>query len=227
MSEMQSRVRATLPTLPIPLYRLGDFVLAGAFVLLTAARVLATVEAAGDSHNLEALHHASTGVFTAICALLFLWRGPARGRSTSIIPKVVAVVGTWSIVPLLWQPIIHEANWVLLVSSLGILASNGFIIWAVLTLRRNLSIFPEARELVRHGPYGLIRHPLYAAHILTYALVLLPRFAPLAIAFAVLGIAGEVWRARNEEAVLGAAFPAYVEYAAATPRFIPRLTSQT
>ena len=226
MSEMQSRARATLPALRVPLYRLGDFALSVFFTLVAVARFTAAAGSAGDGDRLEALHHASTGLFMGICALLFLWRGPARGRSASIMPKVVAVVGTWSIVPLLWQPIIHEANWVLLLSSIGILAANGFIIWAVLTLRRNLSIFPEARDLVRHGPYGVVRHPLYAAHMLTYALVLLPRFAPLAILFTVLGIAGEVWRARNEESVLSAAFPVYEDYASTTPRFVPRLTTR-
>lgn len=226
MSETQSRARSMTPALNIPLYRVGDFVLSLFFTLATVARFSAATGAAGAGDRLEALHHASTGLFMGICALLFLWRGPARGRSTSIIPKVVAVVGTWSIVPLLWQPIIHEATWVLLLSSIGILASNGFIIWAVLTLRRSLSIFPEARDLIRHGPYGIVRHPLYVGHIVPYTLVLLPRFAPLAIAFAILGIAGEVWRARNEEAVLGAAFPAYGEYAAITPRFVPRLPSR-
>jgi protein-S-isoprenylcysteine O-methyltransferase Ste14 len=103
------------------------------------------------------------------------------------------------------------------------IAAYLFVLWALLTLRRNFSILPESRNLVRHGPYALVRHPLYAAYILTYLLVALPRFGPAALALAALGIAGEMWRARNEERVLAASFPEYAAYAAATPRFVPKV----
>ena len=51
----------------------------------------------------------------------------------------------------------------------------------------------------------------------------LPRFGHAALALAVLGIAGEVLRARNEERVLSNAFADYAAYAATTPRFLPRV----
>ena len=226
MSDVRTRPRSAIPGISIPLYRLGDFALSGAFMFFTSVRVIVTADSLADGQQLEALHHAATGVFMAICAFLFLIRGPAKAGARSWVPKAVAVIGTWSIVPLLQQPFTFDSNAVLLVSSLGILAGEVFIIWAVWTLRRSLSIFPEARDLVRHGPYGIVRHPLYSAHMLTYALVLLPRFAPLALLFAFLGIAGELWRARNEEAVLSSAFPVYEAYAETTPRFIPRLTGR-
>lgn len=206
----------------LSLYRLGDFALAFAFAIFTAARVLAVVSSWQHGDHLEALNHASTGIFLAISALLFLWRGPAIARAGSLLPKVVALAGTWTVVPLIWQPIVWHADAVLLFSSVALLLVNLFVIWAVWTLRRSLSIFPEARQLVRRGPYGFVRHPLYAAHMLSYSLILLPRFAPLAILLAAVGIGCELWRARNEESVLRSAFPAYDAYAAATPRFVPR-----
>jgi protein-S-isoprenylcysteine O-methyltransferase Ste14 len=190
--------------------------------MVTAARVLAVGASWRDGQHLEALNHASTGVFMAISALLFLWRGPAIARAGSLLPKIVALIGTWAVVPLIWQPIVWHADVILLASSIGVLLVNLFVIWSVWTLRRSLSIFPEARELVRRGPYGMIRHPLYSAHMASYSLILLPRLAPLAILIAAIGIGCELWRARNEEAVLRSAFPAYDEYAATTPRFVPR-----
>jgi protein-S-isoprenylcysteine O-methyltransferase Ste14 len=140
-----------------------------------------------------------------------------------MLPKLIAIIGTWTVTPLIFQSITWHANAILLVSSIGVLAVNVFVIWSVWTLRRSLSIFPEARELVRRGPYGIVRHPLYAAHISSYLLILLPRLAPLGILLAAIGIGCELCRARNEEAVLRSAFPSYDEYARATPRFVPRL----
>lgn len=205
------------------LHRLGDYALATAFLFFTVVRVTAVTAAWGEGERLEALNHASTAIFMGISAFLFIWRGPAIARSGTFMPKLIAIIGTWAVTPLIFQSITWHANAVLVISSVGVLAVNVFVIWSVWTLRRSLSIFPEARELVRRGPYGIVRHPLYAAHIASYLLILLPRFAPLAILLAAIGIGCEFWRARNEEAVLRSAFPSYDAYARATPRFIPRV----
>lgn len=211
------------PRSRLSLYRLGDIALALAFTFFTAVRFMAVGASWQEGERLEALNHASTAVFMAIAAVLFIWRGPAIARSGTMLPKLIAIIGTWAVTPLIFQPITWHANSVLLISSIGVLAVNVFVIWSVWTLRRSLSIFPEARELIRRGPYGIVRHPLYAGHFASYLLILLPRFALLAILLAAIGIGCELWRARNEEAVLRSAFPAYDEYAAVTPRFIPRL----
>jgi protein-S-isoprenylcysteine O-methyltransferase Ste14 len=101
----------------------------------------------------------------------------------------------------------------------GALAAGGLA-----SLGRSLSPFPEPREdaeLVEHGAYGLVRHPIYGGLLLAatgWSLRRSPRaLVPTALLTA-------LWsaKARREEELLRARFPRYREYAARTPRrFIP------
>jgi protein-S-isoprenylcysteine O-methyltransferase Ste14 len=95
-----------------------------------------------------------------------------------------------------------------LATGLSVLAFTG-IIYALLYLRRNLSLMPEARRLLVGGPYCVIRHPLYAAELLaalayeigyptvTGAAVLAPFFAV------------QLLRSCYEEQLLTEVFPEY------------------
>jgi protein-S-isoprenylcysteine O-methyltransferase Ste14 len=207
--------------------RVGDVALFLAWTgqgTLTATRA---VRFARNGDALGAVHVSSVATILFVSAALFLVSGRSRQGASGVGPKLVALVGTWSIIALAALPMTWRPDWLLTAATAGLTAAYGFVLWALLTLRRNLSIFPEARQLVRHGPYGLVRHPLYAAHIACYVLIAMPRLGVAAVVIAVLGIAGEVMRARNEEQVLGAAFPEYAEYASATPRFVPRPTSRS
>jgi protein-S-isoprenylcysteine O-methyltransferase Ste14 len=192
------------------------------FMGFTAAADLgAAVDHLRDADLLGALHYLAVAVAMNIMAALLLIRRPPVLRGEGTLPKVVALIGSWTapflaIIPLTWDP-----GWLLVGTTVALILAYVFIIWALLTLKRSFSVFPEARQLIRHGPYGLVRHPLYAAYIMTYAAVSLPRLSLLAVLLAAIGIGAEMWRARFEESVLQKAFPEYAAYAAETPRFLP------
>lgn len=92
------------------------------------------------------------------------------------------------------------------------------------TLGRNLTVFPKPRaraELVRHGIYALIRHPLYTALIcLAAGWSLFWRSHPAGAAAVVLAIYLDA-KARREERWLRQQFAEYSDYERRVRRFIP------
>lgn len=205
----------------LPTHRLGDLALFVLLGLAAGAHLLAAFADTRHSEAPSAVHHLVVGVALAINASLFILRGPAIARAEALAPKVIALVGSWMLPPLSLLPITQEATWLLTGSTVAIFLAYAFVIWALLTLRNSFSVFPEARQLVRHGPYRLVRHPLYAAYIVTYLAMLLPRISLVALLVAAVGIGAEVWRARYEERLLGSVFPDYATYSTTTPRFVP------
>ena len=72
-------------------------------------------------------------------------------------------------------------------------------LWGLFYLRGNFSIMVEGRALVTHGPYRLVRHPIYLGEIIT--LLGLIGMSPHTITIVGAGaiILGQLWRAWLEE----------------------------
>jgi protein-S-isoprenylcysteine O-methyltransferase Ste14 len=202
--------------------RLGDYGLSFLLALFAMTQGFAAVRAGQEGDWLGAAHRAAVTLAMGVSAFLPLVRGAPLATGIGWRPKAVAVIGNFAIIPLGAVPVTWRPDWLLTATTVGIVAVYCWVVWALVTLRRGFSVFPEARELTTRGPYGIVRHPLYAAYILVYLLVALPRFGGPALLIAALGIAAEIMRARNEEQVLGAVFPAYDDYAARVPAFVPR-----
>jgi protein-S-isoprenylcysteine O-methyltransferase Ste14 len=213
-----------VPLKELPLARIGDAALFLLWVTQGTVNTVRAVRHAREADWLAAAHVGFVATTIFVFGVLFLLRGRPTQSERKLLPRVVALIGTWSIVPLASLPLTWRPDWLLTTVNFGLIGAYVFVLWGVLTLRRNLSIFPEARQLVRHGPYALVRHPLYLGHITCYLLICLPRLSVLAVALAAVGIVGELARARNEERILSAAFPDYAAYAAVTPRFVPRIS---
>jgi protein-S-isoprenylcysteine O-methyltransferase Ste14 len=94
----------------------------------------------------------------------------------------------------------------------------------VLTLGSSLSPFPApmaSAELVDHGIYRFIRHPIYTGLILAAAGGSIYAVSPVALGLTVALAVVLDLKSRREEAWLSARFPGYVLYAARTKRFVP------
>jgi len=106
------------------------------------------------------------------------------------------------------------------------LVGAGVALAGAMALGRNLTPFPkptESAQLVSHGIYAVIRHPLYTSVIavaLGWAMVW--QSWPALLVAAML-IPFFYAKARHEERWLREMFSEYGEYEKRTPRFLPRV----
>ena len=100
-----------------------------------------------------------------------------------------------------------------------------FSLWAIVTLGRHYDLVLEVHqdhELVRRGPYALVRHPVYTGLALHFAGVCLATGNVLLIAGTLLvSFPAFYLRARAEEALLRERFGAeYEKYAQEVPMLV-------
>jgi protein-S-isoprenylcysteine O-methyltransferase Ste14 len=101
------------------------------------------------------------------------------------------------------------------------LCGSAVSISAMWALRYAMSIEPQARRMIRTGPYRHVRHPIYLGYVLQYGGILL-MYPTRAFAIAImLWLAITVARIRYEERVLASAFPEYQTYRLSTGALFP------
>jgi protein-S-isoprenylcysteine O-methyltransferase Ste14 len=171
----------------------------------------------------------SPALYTAFCSIpvaIYLTRPRPKSRDGRLIARFAAFGGTTMQLfvgafvgagPLLFTPpqALADAG-----ALLAVVAFTGAV-WSLMTLRRSLSVIPEARRLVTKGPYRLVRHPLYLFEILAGLALLLGTPGSVATASFVVFVALQVTRSRFEERLLAATFPDYSGYARSTDRLVP------
>ena len=94
----------------------------------------------------------------------------------------------------------------------------------VAALGRNRTVFPEPlphADLVQHGIYSHIRHPLYTSVMLLSVAWSLWRHSLMALGATLLLVGLLVLKARYEEDRLVAKFPDYARYRSRTSQFLP------
>jgi protein-S-isoprenylcysteine O-methyltransferase Ste14 len=215
----------------------GRLVPAAAFVALLALqiRLLLPELAAALGHfpNADAiafvLNRVLSILFVAGLALIYIARRPAVTGRHDLVAFAVSMYASFILLAfrpmallLNVQPALNTSTLALEISDLLVIVGVGLSIYSLLFLRFNFSIMPEARHMISHGPYGIVRHPIYLGEILSGAgLVLaLPGWFSLAVLLTFIG--AQLYRTRIEEEVLASVFPDYEAYARKTRfRLIP------
>lgn len=167
-----------------------------------------------------AVHVASMLFLALIAGFTVARRRPVR-RAVGFWPRFAALAGLLVLYSLMLLPrATAERSWD--AASLGLLLFGQFFcVVALLQLGRSLSVMPEARRLVTAGLYSKIRHPLYLAEAIATLGVLLQFRSLEALLLVAAQFGLQVWRMREEEIVLEAAFPDYAAYRGRTARLIP------
>ena len=166
--------------------------------------------------------HVATMLFLVLIAGFTLARRRPVRRSVGVWPRFAALAGLLLLYTLMLLPRAPaDPRWD--APALGLLlVGQFFCVVALLQLGRSLSVMPEARRLVTAGLYGA--HPPPAVprrgdrDARRAAAVPLGRGAG---ARWCCSSAIQLWRMREEEKVLEAAFPDYAPYRGRTARLIP------
>jgi hypothetical protein len=150
-------------------------------------------------------------LFYLLLWLMILIRPPATFQAAGWRPRLAAFAGTylpWSITFLTPDGGVGPN----LLSTVCVTGGMILVIIAALHLGRSFSLVPQARVVVRTGPYRWIRHPLYFAEEIAVLGVVLQVLSPLTVAIFVIHIAVQIGRIHYEEHLLEQTLPEYRRY---------------
>jgi len=127
----------------------------------------------------------------------------------------------------LHRPLLAIPPWAAWVAVGFVFAGFAFAWWARLHLGRNWSgtvTLKAEHALVRSGPYGITRNPIYTGLLLSLVATAIIRNELAAVIGFVLILTALLIKIRQEERLLAGHFgPAYAAYRADVPPLIPRL----
>lgn len=163
-------------------------------------------------------------VFLGLVLYFTITRLPPRDTAEGILPRIVAIAGTFIMMTLIVLPSARIGLTLQLIATMLIIVGTVLSIICIYRLGRSFSIMATARKLVTTGAYRYVRHPLYAAELITIVGVVLANLSPAAIAVGVVWLGLQIQRIHYEEAVLRKSFPEYNAYAARVPMLVPGLS---
>ena len=201
---------------------LGRVVAVAVFALMIVVNAF-HLRADGFSEPFTSLVSLLTMAFYVLLVWAYLRRSPSSRTDLRWGSWLVAFLGTCApfAIPLVSSGPRHGA--VATVAALVLAAGLAAMLWALGALGTNISVVPQAREVVTHGPYARVRHPLYAAELLNVVGLCLGSTGPWPWVVAVALVVFQVLRARREEALLSRELPGYADYKLRTPMLVPAL----
>lgn len=121
----------------------------------------------------------------------------------------------------LTSPLLNLKSWVIVSAVIGIALG----LYAIQTIRLgNFNISPYVKangKLIAHGPYRLVRHPMYTAILVTCWPLVLGHFSYQRLAFVIGLTLVLIIKLHIEEHYLKRAFPTYLEYTRISKKLIP------
>jgi protein-S-isoprenylcysteine O-methyltransferase Ste14 len=121
----------------------------------------------------------AAAINTLIVVVTMIIRRPPKRVTPNPLYWLLAFVATYWLVLILGllqkgRPL--AANWITdSIAAVGLLV----VVWARLSLGRNIGFVPAQRELVHTGAYAYMRHPIYTGMLLTNIAFVLRAFSPL------------------------------------------------
>jgi len=161
-------------------------------------------------------------LFLVLLLNLTLLRFRPKQTAAGWEPRLSALIGTCLSFLLVASPPADVGPVFRIIAITLVLVGGLLSIYVLAWLGRSFSITAQARQLVTSGPYAVVRHPLYVSEEIALIGVVLLCLSPLAILIATVQWMFQLRRMTNEERVLRASFPGYSDYAAITPKIVPR-----
>lgn len=182
---------------------------------------------AGEAEFRTLLVKATAVAFSGLLVGVYLFRGRPVRQARGLLPRATALLNAVVLPAAMVLP--AGLGWVPSTASTRVavagfvLVGVGHLVAVVVLgfLGRSFSILPEARKLVTHGPYHVVRHPLYAAELFAVAGIAMQYWSWWVALMVVAQLGVLLGRMHFEEQVLGAEFPEYAAYRARTKRLIP------
>jgi len=163
----------------------------------------------------------SSIAFLLLIVAAVILRSRPSAKASGLEPRVSALVGTFLMYSMVLFPRHDLSLSAEMISTvLTLIGSVGAVI-ALFQLGGSFSVMAETRQLVRSGPYRFVRHPLYLAEEIAVFGVFMQFASSWTAVLLAVQIAFQLRRMHNEELVLTASFPEYVEYRHTTARLIP------
>ncbi len=188
--------------------------------------VIVSGQASGDAGAswkffAEAVSRSSTILFLGLLSILFIIRLEPIKKAKGILPRVLAVAGTFSMALVTFFPRANLSLMQTVIASLLSLVGTALSVFALAHLGRSFSVMAEARRLVTSGPYRLVRHPLYVFEAVASLGVLFQFFSFYSVLIYLAHCFLQLQRMKNEETVLEGVFPEYQTYKLKTARVLP------
>jgi protein-S-isoprenylcysteine O-methyltransferase Ste14 len=200
----------------------GRLIMVPGAVLMLCADAYILTHASGTG-TLRWLGNALVALFYALIIWAYVRRGPAKATSTSFTAHAAAVIATLLpfAFPLLTGARVSTGREV--VADVLLVTGTAWSIWSLRTLGKNLSVIAQARDVVAHGPYRWVRHPLYIGEIVSSLGLAIAATTVSATCAWLLLVALQIYRAHHEEQILLGTLPTYATYRTRTAALLPHV----